>query len=163
MEKDGILDTADTSLRLWLISLIVLTLSSCGLPRIVVLDDPLTPEKHLQLGMVYEKKGEYDAAIGEYEKAAGKIPAAHVYLGNVYFVKGDFGKAEESYRKAIEVESENADAMNNLAWLYYKWGRNLDEAEALVERAMRIRPERAEIYMDTLMRIREKKTGVKED
>lgn len=28
--------------------------SSCSLPRIIVLDDPLTPEEHLHLGVAYD-------------------------------------------------------------------------------------------------------------
>ena len=80
--------------------------TGCALPRIVVLDDPLSPEEHLNLGVAYERKGELDGAIREYEAAAKKLPVAHLYLGNVYFQKHEFGAAEEHYRNAIERDPE---------------------------------------------------------
>ncbi len=54
--------------------------SGCSLPRIIVLKDPLSPEEHLNLGVVYEKEGEFDNAIKEYLKAAKKLPIAYLYL-----------------------------------------------------------------------------------
>ena len=97
----------------------LLLLASCSLPRIIVLDDPLSPEEHLNLGVAYEKKAEYDPAIDEYIKASKQINLAYVYLGNVYFQKGDYEKAERSYKKAIDKDPSLADAYNNLAWLHY--------------------------------------------
>ena len=38
-------------------------ISACSLPRIIVLEDPLSPEEHLNLGVAYERKGELDGAI----------------------------------------------------------------------------------------------------
>jgi tetratricopeptide (TPR) repeat protein len=48
----------------------------------------------------------------------------------------------------------NADAYNNLAWLYYTRGKNLDEAEMLVLKAIELNPLNEDIYRDTLQRIR---------
>ncbi|MBP1719310.1 MAG: Tetratricopeptide 2 repeat-containing protein, partial [Deltaproteobacteria bacterium] len=96
-----------------------LGMSGCSLPQIIVLKDPLTPEEHLDLGVAYEKKGEFDGAIKEYALAVKKIPLANLYLGNVHFQKGDLGLAEKYYRRAIQKEPAHADAYNNLAWLYY--------------------------------------------
>jgi len=153
MEKNRLLDITDKTLEVLLISLFALILSSCSLPRIVVLDDPLTPEEHINLGVTYEKEGRYDDAIREYKKAAETLPAAYLYMGNASFLKGDLDGAEGYYRKAIREDPADADAMNNLAWLYYKQGKNLDEAEALVRKAMEIRPEKAAAYRDTLVKI----------
>ncbi|MEW6615106.1 MAG: tetratricopeptide repeat protein [Thermodesulfobacteriota bacterium] len=129
----------------------------CSLPRIIVLDDPLAPEEHLTLGVAYEKKGELDPAIKEYKLAAKKLPLAYLYLGNVYFQKGELYKAEKNYREAIRKDIQNADAYNNLAWLYYTKKENLEEAERLVLKAMDINPSRDNIYRDTLKRIEELK------
>ncbi|NOY39636.1 MAG: tetratricopeptide repeat protein [Nitrospirae bacterium] len=122
-----------------------------------MIDDPLTSEEHINLGVIYEKKGQYDEAISEYKKASETLPVAYFYMGNASFLKGDFKGAEGFYRKAIREDPANADAMNNLAWLYYKLGENLDEAEALVKRAIEIRPERTDMYRDTLMKIEEER------
>ena len=94
-------------------------LSSCSLPRIVILDDPLSPEEHVNLGVAYEKQGEIDNALREYRLASKKHPLAYLYMGNIYFQKNDFDEAESAYKKAIKKDSQNVDAHNNLAWLYY--------------------------------------------
>lgn len=131
--------------------------SSCAFPRIVVLDDPLTPEEHLNLGVAYEKKGELDSAIKEYELAAKKLPIAYLYLGNAYFEKNRLVEAEAYYKRAIKKDAHNADAYNNLAWLYYVKRENLDEAESLALKAMELNPSKNNIYRDTLDKIRELK------
>jgi tetratricopeptide (TPR) repeat protein len=142
--------------RAMLFFLSLLFLSSCSLPRIVFLDDTLSPEEHLNLGVAYEKKGEYDPAISEYKKASKKIPRAYVYMGNTYFEKGDLKKAEESYRKAIGKDASLSDAYNNLAWLYYTKKENFQEAESLASKAVELSPAN-ETYRDTLNKIRELK------
>ncbi len=131
--------------------------SSCSLPRLIILEDPLTPEEHLNLGVSYEKKGAYDLAISEYKKAAKKNPLAYFYMGNVYFQKKEMHKAEKYYKKAIDVDPNMADVYNNLAWLYTIQGRNLDEAEALAKKALELKPENADVYMDTIKEINKKK------
>jgi tetratricopeptide (TPR) repeat protein len=128
------------------------------MPGIVVLKDPLSPEEHINLGVAYEARGELDYAIREYRAASRKqdMPAL-LYLGNAYFQKNDLSEAERFYKEAIEKEPANADATNNLAWLYYTKKEKLGEAESLVIRAMGLNPSRRGIYQDTLDRIRETK------
>ncbi len=129
-------------------------LSNCSFPRIIVLDDPLSPEEHLNLGVIYEKKGELDNALKEYKLASKRIPLAYLYMGNVYFQKKEYKKAEKNYREAIKSDPQNADAHNNLAWLYYIIGENIDEAERLALKAMELNPAKHDIYKDTFERIK---------
>jgi tetratricopeptide (TPR) repeat protein len=131
--------------------------AGCSLPRIIVLDDPLSPEEHINLGVAYEKKGELDNALKEYREASGKLPVAYLYMGNVFLQKNELGEAESYYKKAIEKDPKNADSYNNLAWLYYEKRENLDEAESLAMKAMELNPSKKEIYQDTLDRIRDLK------
>jgi len=133
----------------------------CSLPRIIVLDDPLTFEEHLHLGLAYEKRGELDPAIKEYKLASKKIPLAYLYLGNVYFQKKKLAEAEKYYKEAIKKAPSNADAHNNLAWLYYTKKENLDEAKGLVLKALELDPSKGDIYRDTLKKIEKCKTSDK--
>jgi tetratricopeptide (TPR) repeat protein len=133
----------------------VLLLSGCGLPRVVVLEDPLTPEEHLNLGVAYERQGELEGAIKEYGLAARKLPLGYLYLGNVYFQRGDLVEAERHYRKAMKKDPGNADARNNLAWLYYTKGERLEEAESLALEAIGLDPSKEEVYRDTLDKVRQ--------
>ena len=175
MGKDKILDAAyqkkvkNLELRVksfkiifYLIAFSLLTfnfslLTSCALPRIIILDDPLSPEEHINLGVAYEKKGEIDNALKEYRLASKKLPLAYLYMGNIYFQKNDFDEADSAYKKAIEKEPSNSDAYNNLAWLYYTKRENLSEAEELALKAIELNPSKKEIYQDTLAKIRELK------
>ena len=148
MEKDRLLDPRCHAVALILLALV---LASCSLPRIAILRDPLTPEEHVNLGVSYEKRGELDAALKEYGAAAKAMPLAYLYVGNVYFQKKSFPDAEKAYRKAID-KTNSAEARNNLAWLYYTTGSNMDEAEALARKAVELIPE-SEEFKDTLRKI----------
>ena len=144
-------------MSLFFVVLLVVFLSSCSLPRIIFLDDPLSPQEHLNLGVTYEKKGDLDNAMREYEKASGKLPLAYLYMGNIYFQKREYDDAEKYYRKTIKKCPENADAYNNLAWLYFTENENLDEAERLAHIAIKLDPSKKENYSDTLRKIQEKR------
>lgn len=137
----------------------LLIFSACSLPRLIILKDPLTPEEHINLGVTYEKQGDFDNAIKEYNSAAKKLPRAYLYLGNAYFQKGEWKNAEESYRKAIEKDPGNADAFNNLAWLYYTRKEKLVRAEELARKAIELNPAKEETYRDTLEKIGELRRG----
>ena len=74
--------------------LLVLLLAGAGgcsrIPKIIVLEDPLTAAEHVDLGVAYEKKGELDLAKREYERALSKdrkFYRARVNLGNVFLAK----------------------------------------------------------------------------
>ena len=136
---------------------LMIFLAGCSLPRIIILKDPLTPEEHLNLGVAYEKRGELDHAIAEYRLAAKKLPLAYLHIGNAYFQKNEWTEAERYYKKAIHKDPKNADAHNNLAWLYYMKHENLDVAENLALKAIELNPSKESIYKDTLERIRELK------
>jgi tetratricopeptide (TPR) repeat protein len=132
-------------------------LSACSFPKIIIIKDPLTPEEHINLGVAYEKKGELDQAIKEYRLAAKKLPIAYLYLGNAHFQKEEWADAESYYKKAIKKDPQQADAYNNLAWLYCTRGENLDQAEKLALKAIELNSSKEPTYRDTLEKVREKK------
>ncbi len=160
MEERGILDVSyqTQGMRAFLLLLLfLLLLSGCSFPRMIVLEDPLSPQEHLNLGVAYENGGEVDNAIREYRLASKELPLGYLYLGNAYFLRNELIEAEKHYRKAIRKDPLNGDSYNNLAWLYFTMGEKLDEAEILALRALELNPSKNDIYKDTLEKIREKK------
>jgi len=135
-------------------------IAGCTMPRVMILDDPLSPEEHLRLGLAYEKDGELDNAIREYRAAAKRLPGAYFYLGNAHFQKNELDQAEKYYKRAIKEDSQNADAHNNLAWLYFVRRTNLDEAEKLVLKAIELNPSNQLTYEDTLEKVRDLKGSI---
>ncbi len=136
--------------------LIFVLIASCSMPKIIILEDPLSAEEHNNLGVAYEKKGMLDLAEKEYKKAIKKrknwdIP--YFNLGNVYFKKKDYKKAQEYYKKAIDINPKNTDAMNNLAYLYSLEGK-YSEALRLIKRAISLNFKTE--YLNTLKEIEEK-------
>ena len=60
-------------------------------------------------GVAYAKKGEYDKAITDYNKAIELNPEyarAYYNRGNAYAEKGEHDKATADYNKAIEIDPE---------------------------------------------------------
>ena len=88
----------------------ILLFSSCAFPRVIVLEDPLTPEEHITLGVAYEKKGDLDNAIKQYNLAVEELPLAYLYLGTAHFRRNELDKAEEYFRKSISKNPDNGDA-----------------------------------------------------
>ncbi len=62
--------------------------------------------------------------------------------------------------KKLFKKSLNADAYNNLAWLYYVKKEHLDEAENLAAKAVELNPSKKNIYLNTLKKIRELKKPI---
>jgi Flp pilus assembly protein TadD len=135
------------------LALIVFALTACSMPRIVILNDPLTAKEHVDLGAAYEQNGMLDQAEKEYLRAADKqdtwaVP--YFNLGNIAYRQRDLKAAESFYRKALMLDNENPDIMNNLANLLHDMGRN-EEAMALIDKALVI-AHKAE-YIDTKQKI----------
>jgi len=145
-------------LRSWrrlLPSLLVLLLAGgCSrVPRIIVLEDPLTAAEHVELGVAYERKGELDLALREYERALrkdGKFYRARVNLGNVFLAKKEYGKAREEYLLALELRPGDAEATNNLSWAAIDSGAGIEEALTRMESVVSGPGGRQPIYLDTL-------------
>ncbi len=134
-------------------------LSSCALPRIIVMEDSLTAEQHNDLGYIYERKGKFDLAEKEYREAAEKRKDWHVpyfNLGNLMFKRGDFKKSEKFFRTALKYEPNNPDITNNLANALLMQARYQD-ARQMIEQALRI--ENKKEYLDTLEAIAQRESA----
>ncbi len=129
---------------------VLLLLWSCStMPQIVVLEDPLSASEHNDLGVIYERGGEFDLARQEYLKAARKDeswPVPLFNLGNLAYAQGDPGRAEDLYRRCLALDGTDADVMNNLAHVLHELGEDAEALE-LIDRALA--RERRPEYLDT--------------
>ena len=134
--------------------LVLLLAGGCSrVPRIIVLEDPLTAAEHVELGVAYERKGELDLARREYERALrmdGKFYRARVNLGNVFLAKKEFGKARDEYLLALELRPGDAEATNNLSWAAILSGEGIEDALARMEGVVSGPGGRRPTLLDTL-------------
>ncbi len=135
-------------------ALAMLPAAGCSrLPRIIVLEDPLSAGEHLELGVAYERKGELDLAAREYERALRKdsrFVQARVNLGNVRLAQRKYADARREYLRALDLAPGNLDAENNLAWVAILSGAEIDAALARLESALAGAPSRPPEVVDTL-------------
>lgn len=73
----------------------------------------------------------------------------HFMLGALYDEAGDRRRALDQMREAIELNPENAAALNYLGYSYAEAGQKLEEAEELVKRALAVDPNDG-FYIDSL-------------
>ena len=81
--------------------------------------------------------------IAALEKETQANPAngkAWIELGNSYFDTGEFDKSIQAYRKALEINPNNAHALNYVGYTWAERGENLERAEDFIVRALAQRP-----------------------
>ena len=104
------------------------------------------------LAYVHERDDDLSGAIAALERALPLSPddASLLFdIGVLYDKNGDAETSMEHMRRAVELDPENARALNYLAYTLAERGEDLDEAEALVQRALSIEPNDG-YYVDSL-------------
>lgn len=112
---------------------------------------PDNPGFRDSLGWAAFKNSQTEKAIQELEKAVAMSPDVyepHYHLGTVYYVSKQYEKAIPIYEKAIILRPTSAEALNNYAYLLTELDRDLDKAEKMAARAVKIEPNNAS-YLDT--------------
>lgn len=106
---------------------------------------------HLRMGEAYRRKGNLAAACDSLTRANQLLPGQAVVVGTLALVLDGSGRkadAARAYRSAIELDPENAIAMNNLAFLLAEQGDDLDQAWRLIQRAIDLTDDDADV-LDT--------------
>jgi len=104
------------------------------------------------LGFAYQELREYANAIQTFEEARAKFPEddSIVFpLGAAYERAGRDADAERLFRDLLAKDPLNAPALNYLGYMLADQGRSLNEAVALIERALVREPSNAS-YLDSL-------------
>ncbi|VAX16223.1 TPR repeat-containing protein [hydrothermal vent metagenome] len=103
---------------------------------------------HYNLGLVYDKNGDHEAAIEEYNKAVEISPglgAAHYSLGKIYFAKGMYKKSARQYLAAIN--SRPRSIMLRLALgRALRLGKFYDDAVIVYQSVLKINPDNIEAH-----------------
>ncbi len=129
----------------------LLLLGACSLPRVIILNDPLSVEEHIKLGRIYETQGQNDLALQQYQEALRKEPKSVeslLLLGDLSYRTKKYPDAEAAYKKAIKLQPGNGDIYNNLCWVYIDQNR-IDKTGDIIKTAMAATPEHRAYYLDT--------------
>jgi tetratricopeptide (TPR) repeat protein len=84
----------------------------------------------------------------EAQKKDPRSTAFVMLLADLYDLRGDYAEAQRAYRQALAQDGDNVVAMNNLAWLLAETSGDTDEALRLIQQAIKLQGERAEL-LDT--------------
>ncbi len=105
---------------------------------------PANPDILLYLALFYEETGEFEESV-KVLKHGLDIDAdnAKLYfrLGVVYDKWGKKAASIEAMKTVIHLEPNNANALNYLGYTYADLGENLDEAERLIQEALKYKPD----------------------
>jgi tetratricopeptide (TPR) repeat protein len=66
----------------------------------------------------------------------GDLLEAHYLLSHVYSTAGNYPKAEEHLQWMLQADASSATACNDLGYLWADQGKNLEEAEKLIRKAL---------------------------
>lgn len=105
---------------------------------------PENPEFLLLLGTLYEEKKSYENAEEVLLRAIAidaDNPKLHFRLGVVYDKWGRKDDCIASMKTVIRIDPAHANALNYLGYTYADLGQNLDEAEQLIKRALKAKPD----------------------
>jgi len=72
----------------------------------------------------------------------------YLTLGDAWFQKGNHEKSDNYFEKALEIDQQNALALNNYAYNLFKRNTKLDKAEEMILRALKYDPNNGS-YADT--------------
>ena len=106
----------------------------------------------VKLGKVQIAEGAADLALATYQQSIKDNPREvtfYILAGELYEAKNQWDQAKAMYQQALNVQSDNPTASNNLAYLILQQGGNVDLALAMAQTARRGIPDSPN-FADTL-------------
>jgi len=126
--------------------------SACEKLKEAIKLNPGYIEAYIGLGVLCEMKKDYAGAVENFEKALAIEPLdarLHFYLGVLYDKKKEKSLAVKEFREAMRLNPSLSDAYNYVGYMFAEDGVNLDEAEALIKKALEVEPDNG-AYVDSL-------------
>jgi Tfp pilus assembly protein PilF len=115
----------------------------------VIAKEPMkVPFAYYNLGMSYDKMGQYNKALEQYDKAIALNPASYETYsirGYVLFEMGQFDKALEDYDRAIALNPSYFEAYNNRGIAFDEMGQYINAMKDF-EKAIALNPSHFEAY-----------------
>jgi tetratricopeptide (TPR) repeat protein len=112
-------------------------------------------QTQLAIAQIYEKAKRYDDMRKPLDEA-GKLAESKPEKETVYFSRGamyermkSYDSAEAEFRKVLELNPDNAGALNYLGYMFADRDVRLDEAQKLILHALEQEPENG-AYLDSL-------------
>lgn len=112
----------------------------------------------VQEGWIYYHSKQFDEAIARFEKVLATysqpqfrpvVNRARSILSTIYVQRGEQRKGEEILEEMLK-ESPNDPTLNNdLGYLYAEHGKNLEQAERMIRKAVKAEPDNA-AFLDSL-------------
>ncbi len=120
-------------------------------------------EIQVRLGELENQLGDQQAALQSFRKARQLQPSntrAALGVAVLLHATGQFEQARSAYEELLKIDPENAQGLNNLAYIKAEEGVDLDQALGFIQRALRRSPNDPN-FNDTLglVYIRKKLTG----
>jgi tetratricopeptide (TPR) repeat protein len=103
---------------------------------------------YLQIGDCYRLAGDRDSAIANFQKAREILPDSEIVLsdiGKVMDMAGRRAEARQAYEACLRVNPNNAEILNNLAYLMAETNADLDQALSYAQKARGLNPGLGEI------------------
>jgi tetratricopeptide (TPR) repeat protein len=104
------------------------------------------PSRELELygATLRAKAGDLEGAVAQLEEMLRQEPENDELYYNLGVVYGESDRSEEAIRymqRALELNPDNANALNYVGYTWAERGVNLDEAEKMIVRAIELRPD----------------------
>ncbi len=120
--------------------------------RQAVAADPYNSEAwQLLVSLLVLRQNRWDEAEALVAKVREKKAKADalLLLADIAYLQRDWAKAERFYQQVLKLDPDNATALNNYGYMLAELGERLDEAEAMIRKALKQRPNEP-AFLDSL-------------